>query len=190
MKTVIKIVIPLLVILLLLLSAIAKDPLRLFQPHSEQLPSQGTTAVYFSPNGGATEAIVNEINSAKSGILVQAYSFTSKPIAKALVDARKRGVEIEVVLDRSQRKEKYTSADFVAHAGIPTYIDDKHAIAHNKIMIVDRSTLITGSFNFTRAAEERNAENLLVIKGNKELVDRYIGNFEEHKGHSEAYQGK
>lgn len=190
MNTVIKIVIPLLVILLLLLSAIAKDPLGIFQPPSDQLPSTGTTAVYFSPNGGGTEAIVNEITSAKSEILVQAYSFTSKPIAKALVDARKRGVEIEVVLDRSQRKEKYTSADFVAHAGIPTYIDDKHAIAHNKIMIVDRSALITGSFNFTRAAEEKNAENLLVIKGNKELVDRYLGNFEEHKGHSEVYQGK
>ncbi len=134
--------------------------------------------------------MVNEINSAKNEILVQAYSFTSKPIAKALVDARKRGIKIEVVLDKSQRREKYTSADFVAHAGIPTYIDDKHAIAHNKIMIIDRSTLITGSFNFTKAAEEKNAENLLVIEGNKPLVDRYIRNFEEHRGHSEGYRGK
>jgi phosphatidylserine/phosphatidylglycerophosphate/cardiolipin synthase-like enzyme len=57
-------------------------------------------------------------------------------------------------------------------------------------MILDRSTLITGSFNFTKAAEEKNAENLLVIKGNKPLVDRYIKNFEGHKGHSEEYQGK
>ncbi len=121
---------------------------------------------------------------------MQAYSFTSKPIAKALVDARKRGVNIVVVLDKSQRREKYTSADFVAHARIPTYIDDRHAIAHNKIMVIDRSVLITGSFNFTKAAEEKNAENLLVIKGNKPLVERYIQNFEDHKGHSEGYQGK
>lgn len=69
-----------------------------------------------------------------------------------------------MVLDKSQRREKYTSADFVAHAGVPTYIDDQHAIAHNKIMIIDRQTLVTGSFNFTKAAEERNAENLLVLK--------------------------
>ncbi len=78
----------------------------------------------------------------------------------------------------------------MAHAGIPTYIDDRHAIAHNKIMILDRSTLITGSFNFTKAAEEKNAENLLVIKGNKILVDRYIRNFVGHKEHSEEYVGK
>jgi len=69
-------------------------------------------------------------------------------------------------------------------------IDNKHAIAHNKVMILDRSTLITGSFNFTKAAEEKNAENLLVIKGNKPLVDRYIQNIEEHKNHSETYVGK
>lgn len=156
----------------------------------EQFKATGTVDVYFSPNGGATEAIVREIDSAKREILVQAYSFTSKPIAKALVDARKRGIKIEAVLDKSQRKEKYTSADFVAHAGIPTYIDDRHAIAHNKIMIIDRSTLITGSFNFTKAAEEKNAENMLVIKGNKPLVERYIRNLEEHKGHSEVYLGK
>jgi len=154
------------------------------------MPSTGTIDTYFSPRGGATEAIVNEITTAKSEILVQAYSFTSKPIAKALVDARKRGIRIEAVLDKSQRREKYTSADFIAHAGIPTYIDDRHAIAHNKIIIIDRATLITGSFNFTKAAEEKNAENLLVMKGNKPLVERYIRNFEEHKGHSEAYQGK
>lgn len=157
---------------------------------SEEFRATGTIDTYFSPRGGATEAIVKEINSAKSAILVQAYSFTSKPIAKALVDARKRGVKIEAVLDKSQRREKYTSADFIAHAGIPTYIDDRHAIAHNKIMILDRSTLITGSFNFTKAAEERNAENLLVIRGNKPLVERYMRNFEDHKGHSEGYQGK
>jgi phosphatidylserine/phosphatidylglycerophosphate/cardiolipin synthase-like enzyme len=106
------------------------------------------------------------------------------------VAARKRGIRIEAVLDRSQRREKYTSADFVAHAGIPTFIDAAHAIAHNKIMIIDRSTLITGSFNFTKAAEERNAENLLVMKGNQPLVNRYIRNFEDHKGHSEGYHGK
>jgi len=50
-------------------------------------------------------------------------------------------------------------------------------------MIIDRQTLITGSFNFTRAAEDKNAENLLVLKGNRPLVDRYIRNFEEHRGH-------
>lgn len=150
----------------------------------------GTEDVYFSPNGGATTAIVNELNNAKSEILVQAYSFTSAPIAQAIVNAEKRHVHIEVVLDKSQRTGKYSSADFVAHAGIPTFIDSKHAIAHNKIMIIDRQTLIIGSFNYTKAAEEKNAENLMILKGNAPLVERYIQNFEEHKGHSETYDGR
>ncbi len=152
--------------------------------------SVGTTDVYYSPKGGATAAVVQEIAAAKSEILVQAYSFTSAPIAKALVDARKRGVRIEAVLDKSQRKEKYTAADFLLHAGIPTYIDAVHAIAHNKIIIIDRITLLTGSFNFTKAAEEKNAENLLILKGNKPLVDRYYQNYAVHKAHAEVYAGK
>jgi len=146
--------------------------------------------VYFSPHGGATKAVVHELGIAKQEILVLAYSFTSVPIAKALVDAHKRGVKVTVVLDKSQRSEKYTSATFVANAGIPTYIDDKHAIAHNKIMIIDQATIITGSFNFTRAAEEKNAENLLVIRGDQGLVKKYLANFEEHLGHSEKYEGR
>lgn len=160
------------------------------QAHADQFNSTGTVDVYFSPNGGCTNAIVTELNNAKTEILVQAYSFTSAPIAKALTDARKRGVHIEVVLDKSQKSEKYTSADFVAHAGIPVFIDSKHKIAHNKIMIIDRNILITGSFNFTKSAEESNAENLLILKGNKPLVERYIQNFEAHKGHSERYVGR
>jgi phosphatidylserine/phosphatidylglycerophosphate/cardiolipin synthase-like enzyme len=143
--------------------------------------------IYFSPKGGCTEAIINQIDNAKSEIFVQAYSFTSATIAKALLNAHKRGVKVEVILDKSQRKEKYTSATFLSNAGIPTYIDDKHAIAHNKIMIIDRAIIITGSFNFTKAAEEKNAENLLILK-NKELAKVYIDNWNRHKDHSERYE--
>jgi phosphatidylserine/phosphatidylglycerophosphate/cardiolipin synthase-like enzyme len=146
------------------------------------------TKVCFSPNGGCTESIVKEITNAKSEILVQAYSFTSAPIAKAMTDAFKRGVKVEAILDKSQRKERYTAATFLVNAGIPTFIDDKHAIAHNKIMIIDRETVITGSFNFTKAAEEKNAENLLIIK-DKELAKVYIDNWNKHKDHSERYEG-
>ena len=111
--------------------------------------------VFFSPQGGCTAAVVLELGRAKTSIFVQAYSFTSAPIAKALVDAHKRGIHIEVILDRSQRSEKYSSADFIAHEGIPTFIDAEHAIAHNKVVVIDAATVITGSFNFTKAAEEK-----------------------------------
>ena len=121
---------------------------------------------------------------------MQAYSFTSAPIAKVLVVAHKRGVKVTVVLDSSQQSKKYSSADFVNNVGISTYIDAKHAIAHNKIMIINGATIITGSYNFTKAAEEKNAENLLVIKGDPELVKKYLANFQKHLGHSERYMGK
>ena len=139
--------------------------------------------VYFSPHGGCTEAVVRALDAAKDSVLVQAYSFTSAPIAKALVDAHKRGVKVQAILDKSQRTEKYSSATFLKNAGIPTYIDDKHAIAHNKVMVTDGGTVITGSFNFTKAAEENNAENLLIIH-DRELARKYTQNWQEHLAHS------
>jgi len=145
--------------------------------------------VYFSPKGGCTEAVVAALDKARTRVLVQAYSFTSAPIAKALVDAARRGVKVEVLLDKSQRTEKYSSADFIIHEGIPTKIDAAHAIAHNKVMVIDGATVLTGSFNFTKAAEEHNAENLLVIQ-DPALAEKYAANWNVHAGHSEAYTGK
>jgi phosphatidylserine/phosphatidylglycerophosphate/cardiolipin synthase-like enzyme len=126
-----------------------------------------TWEVYFSPNGGCTDAIVRELDNARSTVLVQAYSFTSYRIAKALLDAHKRGVKVELILDKSQRTDQYSSADVVANSGIPTKIDAAHPIAHNKVMIIDGEIVITRSFNFTRAAEDNNAEKLLVIHDGK-----------------------
>lgn len=143
-------------------------------------------SVWFSPNGGCTEAICHELASAKQTILVQAYSFTSAPIAKALVDAYKRGVKVQVILDKSQKTEKYSSATFLANQGVPVKIDSKHAIAHNKVMVIDGETIITGSFNFTKSAEGKNAENVLILRS-KALADEYVRNWQEHAGHSEEY---
>jgi phosphatidylserine/phosphatidylglycerophosphate/cardiolipin synthase-like enzyme len=139
--------------------------------------------VYFSPNNGATDAIVREIDRARSEILVQAYSFTSAPIAKALLKAHRRGVKVRAILDKSQKTQKYSSAFFLTNSGIPTYIDEKHAIAHNKIILIDRAVVITGSFNFTKAAEEKNAENLLIIRS-QELAKPYLENWQRHRDHS------
>jgi len=132
-------------------------------------------------------SIIKEINNAKSEVLVQAYSFSLASIVKALLNAHKRKVKIEVILDKSQQTAKYTIATFLSNSGIPTFIDDRHAIAHNKIMIIDKETVITGSFNFTKAAEEKNAENLLIIR-NKDLAKAYLENWEKHKRHSERYE--
>ena len=145
--------------------------------------------VYFSPDGGCTDAIVREINSAQRTLLVQAYSFTSRPITKALVDAHKRGVRVHVILDSSQRRAGYSSAAFLDKMHVPTLIDGKHAVAHNNIMIVDKQTVITGSFDFTNVAEQRNAENLLVIRDER-VAKLYTENWEAHRDHSVPYKRK
>jgi phosphatidylserine/phosphatidylglycerophosphate/cardiolipin synthase-like enzyme len=151
------------------------------------LPKDTAIQVYFSPDGGCTDAINYAISQSRQEILVQAYSFTSAPIAKALLDSHKRGVTVQVILDKSQKTEKYSSATFLKNSRIPTYIDAKHAIAHNKIIIIDGIQVLTGSFNFTKAAEEKNAENMLIISS-KELAKIYLDNWQKHRDHSEPYQ--
>ena len=143
--------------------------------------------VYFSPEGGCTQAVVDALGQAKSSVLVQAYSFTSYPIAQALVDAEKRGVKVEAIIDAKQIHEKKVKIGLVAKGGVAVYLDGAHAIAHNKIMIIDGKTVITGSFNFTAAAEEKNAENLLILD-DAALAAEYASNWRAHQKHSERYQ--
>jgi len=92
-------------------------------------------------------------------------------------------------LDKSNKTGKYSEADFLLNGRIPTYIDDKHAIAHNKVMIIDGETVLTGSFNFTKAAEESNAENLLILRSTQ-LAGLYSNSFLEHREHSPPYTGR
>jgi phosphatidylserine/phosphatidylglycerophosphate/cardiolipin synthase-like enzyme len=141
-------------------------------------------AVYFSPKGGCTEAIVAEIRHAHSEILVLAYSFTSRTITEALIEAHLRGVRVEIVLDHSNEKEPYTDLPHLLQQGMKPLIDPNHAIAHNKVMVIDSRTVLTGSFNFTGQAEKENAENLLILRGHPELVAEYRKNFHEHRSHA------
>jgi phosphatidylserine/phosphatidylglycerophosphate/cardiolipin synthase-like enzyme len=156
------------------------------QPQSQPgiAVDQAAIQVYFSPGGGTTAAVVKTLDQAKKTIRVQAYSFTSAPIAEALRDAHRRGVDVQVILDKSQPNQRYTSAVFLANAKIPVFIDRKHAIQHNKVMVIDESIVITGSFNFTESAEKRNAENLLII-ASAEMAKVYAQNWEKCRAHSE-----
>jgi phosphatidylserine/phosphatidylglycerophosphate/cardiolipin synthase-like enzyme len=156
-------------------------------PSATTRPSAVT--VCFTPGENCTDTIVNTLGGAKRTVLVQAYSFTSAPLAKALLDAHKRGVQVQVILDKSQRNEKYSSADFLANQGVPTMIDANHAIAHSKVIVIDGELVITGSFNFTKAAQEKNAENLLIIR-DQGLAAQYTQNWETHRQHSQPYVGR
>jgi phosphatidylserine/phosphatidylglycerophosphate/cardiolipin synthase-like enzyme len=144
--------------------------------------------VHFSPKGGCQEALVKEIHLARKEILVQAYSFTADPLTFALVEAKKRGVKVEVLLDRSNEVEKYSDLHILLEQGLDPLIDAEHAIAHNKIMIIDQRVIATGSFNFTHQAEAENAENLLILKGHTDLVQHYRANFFHHKAHCKTAQ--
>ncbi len=148
-----------------------------------------TWKVYFSPRGGATEAIIRELTGAKNTIFVHAYKVTSAPIAKAITDAWKRGVKVGVILDKSQQTDKYSSATYLFNNGVPVRIDAKHKIQHNKVMVIDSKTIITGSFNFSKAAEKSNAENLLIVR-DKQLAGIYTKNWKEHADHSKPYTPK
>ncbi len=160
----------------------------LFPPVTLPQENPTTWEVYFSPRGECTDAIIRELNKAKNSVLVQAYSFTSVPIAEALLNAFNRGVKVEVILDKRQKTQKDSKATFFIDKGIPVMIDDKHAKAHNKVMVIDRETVITGSFNLTEAAEKKNAENLLIIHDRK-LAEKYVKNWHEHAQHLKLYVG-
>ena len=139
--------------------------------------------VLFSPHGGCTDAIVREIQHAKTSVLVQAYSFTSAPIEAALAEARMRHLDVRVILDRSYQSTTGKVEPELVTSNIAVMIDPKHAIAHNKVIIVDAQTVVTGSFNFTNQAELMNAENLLIIHDAR-IAAKYTANWQAHAAHS------
>jgi phosphatidylserine/phosphatidylglycerophosphate/cardiolipin synthase-like enzyme len=136
--------------------------------------------VCFTPGQNCTAEITDVIDAAKQSIFVQAYSFTSAPIAAHLVAAKKRGVKVNVILDKSQKTQRYSASRFLVNQHIPCWIDYKPAIAHNKIMIIDEKAVITGSFNFTKAAQNKNAENLLIIR-DPALANIYLKNWQRRR---------
>lgn len=142
----------------------------------------------FVPDGGACEALlIDTINATRRTLRIQAYSFTSVPISQAVAKARERGVDVRVIVDKSQTGEKYTSATFLKNAGIPVVIDRKPAIAHNKVMIFDDRAVFTGSFNFTKSAQQRNAENGIIIRDDAAIVKAFVDNWNKRFKVSEPY---
>ncbi len=142
--------------------------------------------VKFSPNGGAEDAIVAAINGAQTSIYVQAYSFTATNIAAALVKAKERGVDVVVIADKETTGNPNSVIKFLHQNDIEIHIDKKHAIAHSKVMIIDRRVVITGSYNFSKGANLSNSENSLTITDAK-LADIYYQNWLLHKEHSSLY---
>lgn len=169
-----------------------------FEPPSYRKPppvlsASGTVQVAFTPGQDAGKLIADAIDDAHTQVLVQAFSFTHRRIADALIAARHRGVDVKVIADREQTEKIPTSLIArMASQGVPVFMDSNHSSAHNKVMLIDagsaQATLITGSFNFTHAAQHKNAENVLVMRGNSALVDLYLENWLDHFRHARPYR--
>jgi len=163
----------------------------LFGVPATQMTANAETAmkqpqVCFSPEGHCSTYILDEIAAAHHTIRVQAYSFTSHDIADALIEASRRGVDVAVIVDKSQTSERYSVLNDLSNAHLQVYVDYCCAIAHNKVIIIDQHRLLTGSYNFTKAAESKNAENLLILD-DAILAKSYLDNWNMHRSGAERF---
>ena len=161
---------------------------------AEPLPAAGSVEVLFTPWDDAEGAIVQALGEARQSVLVQAYLLTSRSIARALEDARTRGAVIEILADQEMvSKGDNSLIPRLAAEGIPVWLETRYAAAHNKTILIDvpgeRGTVITGSYNFTWSAQARNAENLLILRGNQALAGRYLENWRRHRDQAERMNG-
>jgi phosphatidylserine/phosphatidylglycerophosphate/cardiolipin synthase-like enzyme len=140
---------------------------------SEPLPHGATFDLGFSPRQGALDTVLKGIAEARSEILVAAYSFTSKPIATALLEVHRHGIKVMVVADQKANSGRYSAVTFLANQGVPVRLNGHYAIFHHKFMVIDGKTLETGSFNYTAAAASKNAENALLLWDVPNLAAEY-----------------
>lgn len=134
--------------------------------------------VCFTPGERCDKEIISEINHENKRVWVQAYYLTSRDIINAIINAKERGADVRVILDKSQDRNKRISViKAIGRHAIPVWIDNTVAIAHNKVIILGYNEVITGSYNFTKSAQNKNAENMLIIKSDKvtwEYTDNFI----------------
>lgn len=140
----------------------------------QHTPALPPLQLCFSPQQNCEGIIVEEINKAQESIYVQAYSFTSQPIIYALQQAQERNVKISIILDG-----KTKAPDYLLQSSLPIYIEKMPGLAHNKVMILDQKVVLTGSYNFTKAAKHRNAENLIKIE-DAAIARQYLENWQMH----------
>ncbi|MHC4779080.1 MAG: phospholipase D-like domain-containing protein [Planctomycetota bacterium] len=141
--------------------------------------------VHFSPEGGVMKAVIREIRASKKSLDVGLYMLTSSKLSREIVSAHKRGVKVRVLLDK-RMVSKWSKADTLEEGGVPLWLlylkKNRDMISdpkfHHKFAVIDRETVITGSYNWTVMADESNHENLLVIRDRK-LASAYTAVFEK-----------
>ena len=135
--------------------------------------------IYFAPDSNIEKRLLARINHAKHSIYFLAYAFTNQQIAKALLEAHKRGVVVKGVFDKAQDKyQKYSRYRWLKSKGVAVKYDKNRFKLHHKIIIIDKKVVVTGSYNFTNKANKTNAENIMVIKS-KSIAQKYLNEFEK-----------
>ncbi len=134
------------------------------------------TEVYFSLSNNPQKEIIKNINRAQASINIAMYIFTDREIALPLIEARERGVKVRLYLDKEQVDYKYSQSRFLVQKGIKTRISSNNYIMHHKFAIIDNRLLLTGSYNWTFSANNRNDENLMVID-DPEIIEIFQNQF-------------
>lgn len=119
----------------------------------------------FSPGGDCASRVVYWIGRANSSIHILIYSFTLNAIGDALVQAKQRGIDVKIVWDKSNWNASGSEYQKLKDSGIEVRVDYRHGLLHDKVAIIDQHIIITGSFNWSQAANQENRENLIVIDG-------------------------
>lgn len=149
-----------------------------FSTSQTAIDNENQIELCFTPPSGCGTLIAQEIARAKESIYVQAYGLTSGIIVNQLIQAKNRGVKVQVLLDKSNVSDKWSKMMDLVNANVSVRIDKVSGIAHNKVIIIDEQKVITGSFNFTNAADKRNAENVIIIN-NKSVAKEYLNNWQD-----------
>jgi phosphatidylserine/phosphatidylglycerophosphate/cardiolipin synthase-like enzyme len=134
--------------------------------------------VGFTPGDSAETLVLQTLEQSQKSVDLVAYTFTSKPVANALLAAKRRGVSVRVLADEKSASDRYSAVTFLANQGIPVRLNGRYAIQHSKFAVIDGQTVQTGSANYTASAFSRNAENVVVIRNESAAVHAYQQEFE------------
>ena len=156
---------------------------------ADRIPLDGATAeVCFTPGADCASVVAGAIDAARERVWLMGYGFSERSILNALGAARRRGVDVRVILDRSNDDGRYSGATYMAKIGVPVLIDRSVRIAHNKLILIDRDTIVMGSLNWTKAGNTKNAENVHVLRGARDLAVRHEAYFRGREAISEPYK--
>lgn len=162
-------------------------------PPQPPMAATGSVEVAFAPWDDAQAALIRAVDAARREIYVQSFLFTSRALAFSLQQAKQRGVRVEVLADggMNRRADNGSQIPLLASSGIPVAIETAYASAHNKVILIDPLTehcaVVTGSYNFTWSARNRNAENMLILRGNRQLAAAYLDNWKRHRAQATPY---